>query len=74
MAVETDKIGDDLRLRQRVELSQCNPFYFCILIKVNDIIEILKYVSMGILLLIVEIDTILFTKTNGIELYTNTHV
>ncbi len=29
---------------------------------------------MGILLLIVKIDMILFTKTNGIELYTNTHV
>ena len=56
--------------------------YYCItlfLIKVNDIIEILKYVYMilyiyPILLLIVEIDMILFTKTNGIEVYTNTHV
>ena len=44
------------------------------LIKVNDIIEILKYVYMGILLLVVEIDMILVTKTNGIELYKNTHV
>ena len=44
--------------------------YYCItlfLIKVNDIIEILKYVYMGILSLIVEIDMILFSKTNEIE-------
>ncbi len=56
--------------------------YYCItlfLIKVDDIIEILLcvhgyIVTYPILLLIVEIDMILFTKTNGIELYKNTHV
>jgi hypothetical protein len=50
------------------------------LIKAHDIIEILNIcihgyiVTYPILLLIVKIDMILFTKTNGIELYTNTHV
>ena len=57
--------------------------YYCItlfLIKVNDIIEILnicihRYIVIyPILLLIVEIDMILFIKTNEIELYKNTHV
>ncbi len=51
------------------------------MIKVNDIIEILKYVYMDILLLIpycyLSLKSIWYCfilKTNGIELYTNTHV
>ena len=48
--------------------------------KVYDIIEILNIcihgyiVTYPILLLIAKIDMKLLTKTNGIELYTNTHV